>query len=56
MYSSAFKSISAWESIKSNREAIQISSVGNLSAANLVHLYADSVPFATYEGDNSVLL
>ena len=35
---------------------MQIAPFGNLSASRLVNNYGDGVPYATYEGDNNVLL
>lgn len=50
------KSLSGWESIKTSREALSIAPFGHLNASNIMPSYADNTPFATYEGDNNVLL
>jgi hypothetical protein len=50
------KSIAGWEAVKTSRESIQISPFGHLSASDMVNLYADNVPYVTYEGDNNVLM
>ncbi|CAD8111564.1 unnamed protein product [Paramecium primaurelia] len=56
LYSSQMKSISGWEAVKTSREAIQIAPFGHLNASDLTIIYADNVPFVTYEGDNNVLM
>ena len=56
MYSSSMKSVTAWEAIRSMREAVSLIPYGNLNAYNIILQYADGVPYATYEGDNNVLL
>ncbi|CAD8122091.1 unnamed protein product [Paramecium sonneborni] len=56
LYSSQMKSISGWEAVKTSREAMQIAPFGHLNASDLIIMYADNVPFVTYEGDNNVLM
>lgn len=50
------KSIAGWEAVKTSREAMQIAPFGHLNASDLTIIYADNVPFVTYEGDNNVLM
>lgn len=54
--SSQMKSLAAWESIKTSREAIQLAPFGHLNASYIINYYSDNIPYSTYEGDNNVLL
>lgn len=50
------KSIAGWEAVKTARESLLLAPFGHLNASDLTLIYADSIPYVTYEGDNNVLM